>query len=119
MMTKILIEVEGSAIELILYHLDGEHARDAVFRLARGIIASDRKAGPDMAKYVVRFISCGERKIDVIKAIRQFLPLDLKIAKDESERGEHFFDCEFTASTAKAFVKELQRAGATAEAIKK
>jgi len=118
-MTKILIEVEGSAIELILYHLSGEHARDAAFRLARGIIASDRKAAPGMSKYLVRFISCGERKINVIKVIRQFMDLDLKIAKDESEREEHFFDCEFTESTAKAFVKGLQRAGATAEAVKK
>lgn len=77
---------------------------------AKSALLELEPAGP--SKMVVRLESTGDRKIDVIKAIRNRLGWGLKESKDFSEVFPNDFPFPLLLADGSCFLKELREAGA-------
>lgn len=88
---------------LILYAIEGKTIGD---------ILDEAFPGPKPKQYKVVFGNCGEKKINVIKCIREHLGLGLKEAKDASEAENSILLTTEDEEKAKSFVYDLRACGA-------
>lgn len=103
-MATVRIKIDGSSVSLADVN-SYEQAFEAFELLAKSL--------PRKTKYVVRF-QCGEKKIQVIKAVREVTNMALKEAKDAAEAGYLEIVGELIA---RKFTAEIQALGATVQSL--
>ena len=79
------------------------------------VAGGDAGAAAEQTEFDVVLVSFGEKKIQVIKTVREITGLGLKEAKAEVEGAPKAIKEGVSKDEAEALVKKLEEAGATAE----
>lgn len=82
---------------------------------ASGGAASGGAAVEEKTEFSVTIVNSGDKKINVIKVIREVTGLGLKEAKDASEQVPHVLKDGINKDEAEAIKKKLEEAGAKVE----
>ncbi len=82
---------------------------------AMPVAGGDAGAAVEQTEFDVVLVSFGEKKIQVIKTVREITGLGLKEAKAEVEGAPKAIKEGVSKDEAEALVKKLEEAGATAE----
>ncbi|MFH1430097.1 MAG: 50S ribosomal protein L7/L12 [Candidatus Uhrbacteria bacterium] len=73
----------------------------------------DEAAAEEQSEFNVELTACGEKKIDVIKAIRSLMEIGLKDAKDMADSAPKIIKEGVPKAIAEEWKTKLQEAGAT------
>ena len=110
--TALVEEVKGLTV-LELSEL--VHTLEEVFGVSAAAAAVAAPAAEEKTEFTVVLTGFGEKKLDVIKAIREITGLGLKDAKDLVDNCPKTLKEAVSKEDAEKIVAELKEAGATAE----